>query len=133
MLPERTALCHGLAVVTGFLTYVGALIIEGLATGDVARALQREAVDVASYWWFALPVCYLVAGLLGYLGPARTWRWSLDMLATHAVCMLLFADSGLNLWPFALLLALLLALPGMLTAWFGGVVHRRTALRAADR
>lgn len=124
MPPERAPLCHGLAVLTGFLTYVGALIIEGLATGDMARALQREAVDVASYWWFALPICYLAAGLLGYLGPVRTWRWSLDMLATHAVCMLLLAGSGLNLWPLALAFALALALPGILTAWLGGLVHR---------
>ena len=75
MPPERALLCHGLAVVTGVLTYLGALAIEGLAGGDLARAFAREAVDVGAYWYFALPACYLVAGLLGYLGPARTWRW----------------------------------------------------------
>ena len=134
MPPERALLCHGLAVTTGVLTYLGALAIEGLASGDLARTFAREAVDVGAYWYFALPVCYLVAGLLGYLGPVRTWRWSLDMLATHAVCMLLFAGSGLNLWPLALLSALVLALPGILTAWLGSLAHRgRTALPGARR
>jgi hypothetical protein len=131
---ERAPLCHGLAVMTGLVTYLGSLAIEGLATGDLARAVAREAVDVGPYWYFGLPVCYLVAGLLGYLGRVRSWRWSLDMLATHSVCTLLFAGSGLSLWPFALLLALVLALPGMLTAWLGALVYRsRTALHEVDR
>jgi hypothetical protein len=119
--------CHALAVATGILTYVGALVIAGLATGDMARAFAREAIDTAPYWFFALPVCYLAAGALGYLGRVRPWRWSLDMLATHALCMLLLAGSGLGLWPLALLLSLLLALPGVLTAWLGALLRRRRA------
>ena len=130
---ERAPLCHGLAVITGLLTYLGSLAIEGLATGDLARALAREAVDVGPYWYLGLPVCYLVAGVLGYFGRVRSWRWSLDMLATHWVCMLLFAGSDLSLWPFALLLALVLALPGILTAWLGALVYRLRPAPQADR
>ena len=131
---ERAPLCHGLAVTTGLVTYLGSLAIHGIATGDVAGALTREVVDVGPYWYFGLPLCYLVAGVLGHLGRARSWRWSLDMLATHWVCMLLFAGSSLSLWPIALLLALVLALPGMLTAWLGVLLHRfRTASHEVDR
>jgi Na+-translocating ferredoxin:NAD+ oxidoreductase RnfD subunit len=123
----RALVRHALAVATGLLTYLGALIIEGLASGDLARALGREAWDSAAYWYFALPVCYLVAGVLGYLGRRRSWRWSLDMLATHAVLTPLFAGSSLDLWPLALITALILALPGMLTAWIGSLVWRLCA------
>jgi Na+-translocating ferredoxin:NAD+ oxidoreductase RnfD subunit len=124
-MPRRRApLCHALAVATGLLTYLGALAIEGITSGDLTRALGREAVDTAAYWYFGLPVCYLVAGLLGYLGRRRSWRWSLDMLATHAVCTLLLAGSSLNLWPPTLVSALLLALPGILTAWLGSLAYR---------
>ena len=97
MPPERTLPCHGLAVMTGLLTYPGSLVLHGVATGDPAAALHPEALDVGSHRSFGLPVCDLVAGLLGYLGPARTWRWSLDMLATPAVCTLIFAGSRLSL------------------------------------
>jgi hypothetical protein len=131
---ERAPLCHALAVMTGLVTYLGSLAIHGLATGDLAGAFAREAVDVGPYWYFGLPVCYLVAGPLGYFGRVRSWRWSLDMLATHAVCTQLLAGSSLSLWPIALLLALVLALPGMLTAWLGTLVHRfRTAPHEVDR
>lgn len=134
MPPERSLLCHALAVATGVVTFVGSLIIYGLAIGDMARAFQREVFDIAPYWYFGLPVCYLVAGLLGYLGPVRSWRWSLDMIGTHAVGTVLFTGSGLNLWPIALVFALGLALPGVLTGWLGALVHRfRAAMQQADR
>jgi hypothetical protein len=129
----RGPLCHALAVATGLLTYLGALSIEGLASGDMTRALGREAWDTAAYWYFALPVCYAIAGLLGYFGRERGWRWSLDMLATHSVCMLLFAGSSLNLWPLTLVTTLVLALPGILTAWIGSLVHRSRTAGAASR
>jgi hypothetical protein len=103
-------------------------------TGVLAGTLRREASDVAPYWFFSLPVCYLIAGVLGYLCPVRTWRWSLDMIGTHAACMVLFTGSGPNLWPLALALALVLALPGILTGWLGGFVYRfRSALHEVDR
>lgn len=130
MPPTRAPLCHALAVATGVLTYFGTLLIAGLASGDMAQILGREAIDLAPYWYFALPLCYLAAGVLGYLAPVRTWRWSLDMLATHSVCMLLFAGSDLSLWPLALLLALILALPGVLTGWFGSLAFRLTPQRS---
>jgi hypothetical protein len=120
----RAPLCHALAVATGVLTYLGTLLIAGLAGGDLARAVGREAIDLAPYWFFALPICYLAAGVLGYLCPVRTWRWSLEMLAAHWVCTLVLAGSSFNLWPLALILTLILALPGVLTGWLGGFVHR---------
>jgi hypothetical protein len=122
---SRGPLCHALAVATGVLTYLGTLLIEGLTSGDLARAFGREAMDTAPYWYFGLPACYLAAGVLGYLGRERSWRWSPEMAATHSVCTLLLAGSGLGLWPLALLFALILALPGQLTAWLGAFVYRR--------
>jgi hypothetical protein len=120
----RGLLCHALAVATGLLTYVGTLVIEGVARGDLTRALGREAWDMSAYWYFGLPVCYLVAGLLGYLGRRRGWRWSLDMLATHSVCALLLAAGSLDLWGPAVVSALMMSLPGILTGWLGSLVYR---------
>jgi hypothetical protein len=134
MSPDRLLLCHALAIATGLATFFGSLIVHGLATGDMAQAFHRELFDIAPYWYFGLPVCYLVAGVLGYLGPLRSWRWSLEMIGTHMAATILFTGSGLNLWPLALVFGLALALPGILAAWLGARVRRfRTAMREASR
>lgn len=134
MVHRRASVCHAVAVATGLLSYLGSLTIHGLAIGDLPRAFGGEAMDAAPYWYFGLPVCYLVAGVLGYFGRRRSWRWSLDMLATHAALTALLAGSSLNLLPLALVLFLALSLPGMLTAWLGAYVYRsRSAARQAGR
>jgi hypothetical protein len=134
MSPDRLLLCHALAVATGLVTFFGALIVYGLATGDMAGAFRREVFDIGPYWYFALPVCYLAAGVLGYLGPVRSWRWSLEMIGTQMAATILFTGSGLSLWPLALVFGLALAIPGILAAWLGTLVHRfRTAMREANR
>ena len=125
MTPERTLLCYAIAVATALLSALGAQLLVGIASGDVARALGRELVDLDTYWLIALPVCYLVAGVLGYLGPRRTWRWIATMLAIHSAYMILVTGSGLSLLPLALAMMAVIALPGLVTGWLGGLIRRR--------
>src|ERR671919_3212455 len=87
--PERTFLCYKIAVATALLTAFGTQLVSGL--------------------------CYLVAGMLGYLGPVRTWRWIVTMIAIQSVYMVLSAGSGLSLWPLALVMTAVIMLPGILT------------------
>jgi hypothetical protein len=127
MTPDRTLLCYTIAVIAAFATALGTQLLAGIATGDYAGALRQEPVDLSVYWLVALPVCYAVAGVLGYLGPVRTWRWIAAMLAIHALYTLVSAGSGLSLWPLALAMYLVIALPGILTGWLGGLIRRRWA------
>jgi hypothetical protein len=124
MTPERTRLCYTIAVATALSTALGVQLLAGIATGDFARAFGRELVDLGIYWLVALPICYLAAGVLGYLCPVRTWRWIITMLAIHALYTLVSAGSGLSLWPLALVMYLVIALPGILTGWLGGLIRR---------
>jgi hypothetical protein len=125
MTPERTVLCYALAAATALATALGAQLLAGLARGDVARALSRELVDLGTYWLLALPICYAVAGVLGWLGPVRTWRWILTMIAVQSLYGILAAGSGLSLLPLALIMTAVIALPGLVTGWFGGWLRRR--------
>jgi hypothetical protein len=125
MTPERTLLCYTIAVAAGLATALGAQLVAGIAGGDVGRALARELVDLDTYWLIALPVCYVAAGVLGYLGPMRTWRWIIIMLAIHSAYMILVTGSGLSLLPLALAMMAVIALPGVLTGWLGGLIRRR--------
>ena len=131
---ERPLWCHVLAVATGIVTFCGSLSFDLSATSDMARVSPRVMFVSARYFSGGVPVCYLVAGVLGYLGPIRSWRWSLDMIGTHFVGSMLFMDSGPDLWPLVLVVAVVLALPGIVTAWLGACVFRiRRAMREADR
>jgi hypothetical protein len=125
MTPERTRLCYTIAVAIALASAIGAQLIAGIVGGDVARALRRELVDLPTYWLLALPVCYLAAAVLGWLGPVRTWRWIATMVATQSLYMVLSAGSGLSLWPLALVMTAVIALPGVVTGWLGGLIRRR--------
>jgi hypothetical protein len=125
MTPERTSLCYTIAVATALSSALGAQLLAGIASGDVARALGRELVDLGTYWLIALPICYLAAGVLGYMGPLRTWRWIVTMIAVQSLYGILAAGSGLSLLPLALAMTAVIALPGILTGWLGGLIRRR--------
>ena len=125
MTPERTVLCYAIAAATAFATAFGVQLLAAIVTGDFARAFTSELVDIGAYWLVALPVCYVAAGVLGYLGPMRTWRWIIIMLAIHSAYMILVTGSGLSLLPLALAMMAVIALPGVLTGWLGGLIRRR--------
>lgn len=131
MTPARTFACYALAIAIAALSVLGAQLWSGMASGDFGHALRREPVDLGAYWLGALPACYLAAGVLGYLGPVRTWRWIFTMIAVHAVYTLLVAGSGLSLLPFALGMMVVLSLPGLLSGWLGGMIRRRHDGRVA--
>ena len=124
MTPERTFLCYAIAVIAALSTALGVQLVTGIVSGDLARAFGRELVDLGLYWLIALPVCYVVAGVLGYLGPLRTWRWIVTMIAIQSVYMMLTAGSGLSLLPFALAMTIAIAVPGIVTGWLGGLIRR---------
>lgn len=124
MTPDRTLRCYTIAVVAALSTAFGTQLLSGIAAGAYAYAFRRELVDLPLYWLVMLPVCYLIAGVLGYMGPVRTWRWIVTMLAIHALYTLLSAGSGLSLWPLALVMYLVISLPGILTGWLGGLIRR---------
>jgi hypothetical protein len=124
MTPQRTLLCYTIAVAIALSTARGTQLLAGIASGDVARAFARELVDLPTYWLVALPVCYLAAGVLGYLGPVLTWRWIITMIAIHSAYTLA-AGSGLSLLPFALAMTAVICVPGLITGWLGGLIRRR--------
>jgi len=130
--PIRTATCYVAAVVTGLVSSVGVLLLTGIMSGRLPETLRREAWDTDLYWLIGLPLCYMVAGVLGWLGPERIWRWPLVMMATQAVVMLLFSGSGLSLLPLGVILFAILALPGILTAWIGRCMRRFKDAMAAS-
>jgi hypothetical protein len=131
--PVRTSTCYVASVVTGLMSSLGILLLAGILSGRMAETLRREAWDVDLYWLIGLPLCYIVAGVLGWLGAERISRWPLVMMGTQALVMLLFSGNGFSLLPLGLILFAILALPGILTAWIGRCARRfRDAMAASS-
>ena len=124
MTPDRTLLCYMIAVATAFATAFGTQLLAGIATGDPARAFPRAGRS-GPYWLVALPVCYLVAGVLGYLGRCAPGAGSSPCWRSTRSTPSLSAGSGLSLWPLALVMYLVISLPGIVTGWLGGLLRRR--------
>lgn len=79
---------------------------------------EREAWDSPWYMFVGMPVVCAVAAGLGYLEPARPWRWGLLPMMGQAVWM--FATQGFgNLWPLGVGFFLLLAVPPIAIAYLG--------------
>ncbi|HEX5046153.1 MAG TPA: hypothetical protein VFX89_03450 [Gammaproteobacteria bacterium] len=86
---------------------------------------RSEAWDSPWYWSAAYPLCIALAGVLGYLEPARPWRWALATMLVQPVAMILTADGSFGLLPLGLILFGVLALPAVLCARMGAWLRLR--------
>jgi hypothetical protein len=107
----------------GLLAWMGISIWGGVSAMGPGQPFQlREAWDIGSYFWLALPAMMLAAGVAGYLVPERVWRWPAWLMAGHLVGIVLVGvarGSGLGLLPFAIVLLALLVLLFWLPALLG--------------
>lgn len=101
-------------------------IVGGVLLWMVTAALSDriEAWDAPLYWKTAYPLGLAVAGVLGYLVPRKPWRWGLALMLAQGV-MPVFGGAGLGLFPLALIMMSVLAVPPMLAALLGSRLRRR--------
>jgi hypothetical protein len=89
----------------------------------------REAWDAPGYWQVAYPLALLASGVLGALFPRGAWRWPLLLFLAQAATLFIRAGELGNLWPLAIAMFLILALPGIALALFGAWLRGRIARR----
>ena len=103
------------ALAGGALIWLGIGLISGRA----------EAWDSPLYWQLGYPLSLVLAGVLGYLSPTRTWRWGLAVLLVQPVVMILTSGSSFGLLPLGMILFGVLALPAIAVAGFGARLRRQ--------
>lgn len=89
-----------------------------------AAAGGGEAWDKSAYWSVGLPVIYLGAAALAWLGPATTWKLWLGSLLGQFVGLLLTASSW-SLWPLGLIMLAVLSVPVPVAALVVRSLRRR--------
>ena len=97
----------------------------------VAVTGKREAWDSSLYFSVGVPVVCVLAAMLGFVEPRKTWRWGVAPLAGQFACMLLLVGVG-NLLPVGLMVFGMLSIPPVIAAWLGGVIARRAQRHRAS-
>jgi peptidoglycan/LPS O-acetylase OafA/YrhL len=87
---------------------------------------KKEAWDSDLYFSIGIPAVCLLAALLGFLEPKRTWRWGAAPLAGQFLAMLLMVGPG-NLLPLGIIVFAVLAIPPILVARLGAYLRNRVA------
>jgi hypothetical protein len=113
---------YGAALVSGIIVWILVSSFSG----------KREAWDSDSYFTFGMPVLCLVAGVLGYVEPARPWRWGSAPLVGQGLWMFVSQGFG-NLFPLGIVALGLFAVPSIVTARIGAAISDRVTSDPADR
>lgn len=102
------------------LLVIALALVAGAAGWLVAAQLsgRREPWDSAAYWALAYPASIAVCALFAVWQPERPWRWAFAVFAGQFVGMVLHNGELGGLWPLGLVLFAILALPGVVAAWF---------------
>ena len=111
---KKDAWLYALAVGTGILTWAVISAISG----------RREAWDSPWYFSVGVPVVCVISAVLGWIEPAKPWRWGVAPLVGQFSWMLVTQGPG-NLLPLGVVVFGVLSVPSILTAKLGAVVRSR--------
>jgi hypothetical protein len=112
-------------------------VLGGAATWiAVSQATgRREAWDHEIYFTFALPSLWVLSAGLGFIAPARAWRWGFVPFAAQAIVMIVQKPGG-NLLPLGLILfavfGAIAAVPAQVAAWIRRWIDRRSGGTTTD-
>ena len=111
--------------------YVFAALIGAASWLGVSLATgRREAWDHEIYFTLVLPGLWILCAGLGFLAPARAWRWGFVPFAAQAIVMIV-QQPGANLLPLGLVLLLVFGAIAAVPAQVGGRIRRWVESRAA--
>ena len=113
---KKESWLYAAAILSGILVWVVVSAVSG----------RREAWD--SHWYFSVgyPLICAVSMALGYLVPARSWRWGLAPFAGQFLWLLLTQGPG-NLLPLGVIAFGVVSLPAVVAARIGAYFANRRA------
>ena len=100
-----------LAVVGGAAIWIFVAAVSG----------KREAWDSGLYFSMGWPAACLISFVLGFIEPARPWRWGIAPFVGQLAWMVL-AQGGGNLLPLGVVMFGVLSIPAIMTAKAGAFV-----------
>jgi hypothetical protein len=96
-------------------------VFTGVALELAIHALsgRREAWDSAQYWTIGLPAAAVVSVAIGFLSRGADWIWTLVIIPSQVLTMMLQSGELGGLLPLTLILSAILSAPFALAAFVG--------------
>lgn len=107
-------------------------IVTGVSLELIVHALsgRREAWDSAEYWTLGLPTAMVVSALLGFLSRRRDWTWTLVIVPSQVMTMMLRSGELGGLWPLTVALSAVLSAPFVIAAFIGAKFRAAPATKS---
>jgi hypothetical protein len=98
-----------LCVLTGVTLELGLSALSG----------RREAWDSALYWTLGIPGALVASAAIGLVSRKRDWLWTLAIVPSQVITMMLRDGEVGGLWPLAIVLSAILSAPFVVAAFLG--------------
>jgi hypothetical protein len=99
----------GLSILTGVALELGVHALSG----------RNEAWDSSEFWTLGLPIACLVALVIGLLSRSADWKWTLAVVPSQVMTMMLRGGEVGNLWPLTVAASMVLSAPFFVAAFVG--------------
>jgi len=102
------------AVITGIALELGVHALSG----------KREAWDSAEYWIIGMPIAALVSVAIGLFSQRFDWLWTIAIVPSQMLTMMVKSGEVGNLWPLALIFGGILSSPFVGLSFVGSRFRR---------
>ncbi len=113
---DKTFFPYAASSLCGLVVYLAITIATG----------KNEAWDDGAYYSIGIPLMCMVAFAIGYLFPAKPWRWALGMAGGQMIGALL-NGSSLSLLPFAIVFMVVISIPQFIAVLLGAKLASKKA------
>jgi hypothetical protein len=86
---------------------------------------RREAWDSDVYWTVGLPIAGALCVVVGFLSRRNDWIWTLLVVPSQILTMMVRSGEVGSLWPLALIFGAILSAPFVLAAFIGSRFRSR--------
>ena len=98
---------------------VSVMIGVALEAGIETLSGRREAWDSAAYWTVGLPIAGALSLVVGFLSRGNAWIWTLLVVPSQILTMMVRSGEIGSLWPLALVFGAILSAPFVAAAFIG--------------
>jgi hypothetical protein len=96
-------------VVTGVVIELAIQLLSG----------RREAWDSELYWTLGLPAAGLASLVIGFFSARGNWIWSVMIVPSQVLTMMVKSGEIGNLWPLTLVFSTILSAPFVIASFVG--------------